>query len=149
MATQSTVSCGLIPAVARHRPLAHIAGGRRKELGALNVVHGIEPLFLCSAPFHLLETDILDSCLDPPEVTEGIAHAPNTITPEQVRHLGHRGCASAQCLLENGLAFGDVQPEESRGIGPMSSCVKHHYHRIADSDLGMTNGAIIADDPGN
>jgi hypothetical protein len=40
-------------------------------------------------------------------------------------------------------------PEASTGVARSAGFrVEHHYLRIADPDLGMANGAVLDDDPG-
>src|SRR6266851_8238096 len=55
-----------------------------EEVGALDVGHGFGECRVAEASFHLLGGEVLDVCLDPPQVAQRVAHAPDTVAEEQM-----------------------------------------------------------------
>ena len=87
--------------------------------GLLDSLHGVEVLLLCSAFLHLLGIQVLQACLNPPEVALRVPHAPDPITEEEVRHLGHGGGPGLQRSPIYSIAILDVQAEEARRARPL------------------------------
>src|ERR1700730_2842291 len=74
-----------------------------EEVGALDVGHGFGECRVAEPSFHLLGGEVLDVCLDPPQVAQRVAHAPDTVAEEQVGDLGHAGAAGRDGLAVDGV----------------------------------------------
>ncbi len=55
--------------------------------------HGLGELRVLEAPGQLVRGGLLETLLDPPDVPEWVAHAPDPIAPGQFGQPGHRGGA--------------------------------------------------------
>ena len=80
--------------------------------------------------------------LDPPQVPERVADAPDPVTPGQLGQPGHHRGAGRHRPVEHRLGVGDVQPQQARS-GDREGRVEHHDDRIADPRLGMPDRAAF------
>ena len=77
-----------------------------------------------------------------------VPHAPDPITEEEVRHLGHGGGPGLQRSPIYSIAILDVQAEEARRVRPLLFRIERHYYRVADPELGVPDGPVLIVDPG-
>src|SRR5438046_939542 len=111
------------------------------------MLHGITILWLGGAFCHLLKIEVLQACLNPPQVAKGVAYSSHAITKGQGSHLSNRGRSSREGLLIHHIAIGDIEAQEARGSRPLLSCIKCHDNTVANFGFGMADGAILIIDP--
>src|SRR5205814_3438152 len=113
----------------------------------LKIPHGIAILRLCGAFCHLLGGEILQACLNPPEIAKGIAYSSHAVAKAQGIHLGDRSRSSCQSLLVHSIPIRDVEAQEARSSRPLLSSIKRHDDAVTNFGFGMANGTIPVVDP--
>src|SRR4051812_34374464 len=99
------------------------------------------------AALQLFAGNVFDAGPDPPDIAGRVAHAGVSVTVKLIRRLHQRDGSSLDGPVVGCVGIRNIEIDSGWHRLPGGSSIGDHHHRIANSNFGVSDAAVVPSHP--